>query len=143
MRAQVRVGLLAGGLLLLTSLVVAAIRFAFPRAQPVVSVGNEKKTEHFRTLRAGKVIWVISKAIYPPAQGGFGPTLVIDYRTRLDEHDQAAWAREVQGILPDFVADAEQAGASEIMIWANRPEAVLNSLGAVGIKAAFTVTKDA
>jgi hypothetical protein len=143
MRAQVRVGLLAGGLVLVTSLVVVAMRVAVPRAQPVLSVGNERKAGQFRTLRTGKVIWVISEHVFAPSKAGATPELVIRYRTRIDEHDQEGWVREVQEIWPDYVPEAERAGLSEIVIWPTRPEAVVDGLGAVGIAGAFDVTKDA
>ena len=143
MRGQVRVGLLAGGLPLLATLAVVAIRVALPRAQPIVSARNEAKAGHFRTLRTGKVIWVMSEHVYTPSGAGSAPELVIRYRTRINEHDQQAWAREVQEIWPDYVAEAERAGLSEMVIWPTRPEAVLEGLGAVGIAGSFDVSKDA
>jgi hypothetical protein len=143
MRSLSRFGLFAVGFVLLAGLLAVGIRVAVPRAKPVLSPKGGIQAGHSRTLRTGKVIWVFWEAIVTPSVTGSKPMLVAYYRTRIDEHDQEGWAREVQEIWPDYVPEAERAGLSEIEIWPTRPEAVVNRLGAVGIAGAFDVTKDA
>jgi hypothetical protein len=143
MHSRLHSGLLVAGLLLLLAVLVVGIRFAVLRARPSTSPASAVQRGHARTLRTGEVIWVLRQEVYTPSEGGLGPALVIEYLTHLDESDQAAWAREVQRVWPEFVSDAERAGVSRMQVWVCKPEAALGNYGRVGLEAHFSVVKDA